>query len=165
MPVVTPSRASIEVVKAVSCRDWLLEAISGRPSWSIRSPCMARQISPRPWIAMKFTASGVAIWAGITRSPSFSRSSWSTRMNMRPLRASSMMSSTEEMASVKSVSAMSPSSPPEISLRPDLWRPGPEFQRLGAGGGPGTVCPRRGSGRERRAPRTARRRRRGAFRG
>ncbi len=49
---------------------------------------------------MKFTASGVAIWAGITRSPSFSRSSWSTRMNIRPLRASSMISSIEEIASL-----------------------------------------------------------------
>jgi hypothetical protein len=32
---------------------------------------------------MKFTTSGVAICAGITRSPSFSRSSWSTRMKTR----------------------------------------------------------------------------------
>ncbi len=75
MPVVTPSRASIDTVKAVSWRDELVDAISGRPSASIRSPVMARQISPRPWVAMKLIASGVAIWAGITRSPSFSRSS------------------------------------------------------------------------------------------
>ena len=39
---------------------------------------------------------GVAICAGTTRSPSFSRSSSSTRMNMRPLRASAMISSTDE---------------------------------------------------------------------
>ena len=47
MPVVTPSRASIETVKAVSCRvplDWL---ISGRPSCSTRWRVMARQMSPR----------------------------------------------------------------------------------------------------------------------
>src|SRR6187401_2859933 len=42
---------------------------------------------------MKLMASGVAICAGMTRSPSFSRSSSSTRMNMRPLRASSISSS------------------------------------------------------------------------
>src|SRR5688500_17808559 len=42
---------------------------------------------------MKFIASGVAICAGMTRSPSFSRSSSSTRMNMRPFFASSMISS------------------------------------------------------------------------
>ena len=38
----------------------------------------------------------------MTRSPSFSRSSWSTRMNIRPLRASSMISSIEEIASTNS---------------------------------------------------------------
>ena len=74
-------------------------AISGRPSASSRSPGSARQISPRPWVAMKLIAFGVAICAGMTRSPSFSRSSWSTRMNMRPLRASSMISSIDEIAS------------------------------------------------------------------
>src|SRR3954469_19025332 len=45
---------------------------------------------------MKLIASGVAICAGMTRSPSFSRSSSSTRMNIRPLRASSISSSGEE---------------------------------------------------------------------
>src|SRR5438067_546527 len=50
---------------------------------------------------MKLMVSGVAICAGMTRSPSFSRSSSSTRMNMRPLRASSMISSIGEMTSMK----------------------------------------------------------------
>src|SRR5512132_1941057 len=45
---------------------------------------------------MKLIASGVAICAGMTRSPSFSRSSSSTRMNIRPLRASSISSSGED---------------------------------------------------------------------
>ena len=45
---------------------------------------------------MKLIASGVANCAGTTRSPSFSRSSSSTRMNIRPLRASSISSSAEE---------------------------------------------------------------------
>ena len=100
MPVVTPSRASIETVKAVSCREEFDAAISGSPSASSRSPGSARQISPRPCVAMKLIAFGVHICAGITRSPSFSRSSWSTRMNIRPLRASSMISSIEEIASM-----------------------------------------------------------------
>ena len=99
MPVVTPSRASIETVKAVSWRLEFAAAISGRPRASRRSPGSARQIRPRPWVAMKLIAVGVHICAGTTRSPSFSRSSWSTRMNIRPLRASSMISSTEEIAS------------------------------------------------------------------
>ncbi len=75
MPVVTPSRASIEMVKAVSWREELDAAISGRPSASSRSPGSVRQISPRPWVAMKLIAFGVHICAGMTRSPSFSRSS------------------------------------------------------------------------------------------
>src|SRR3546814_5033151 len=50
---------------------------------------------------MKLIASVVAIWAGITRSPSFSRDSSSTRMNMRPLRASSMIASIGETISLK----------------------------------------------------------------
>ena len=75
MPVVTPSRASIETVKAVSWRDEFDAAISGRPSASSRAPGSVRQINPRPWRAMKLIASGVHICAGITRSPSFSRSS------------------------------------------------------------------------------------------
>jgi len=41
---------------------------------------------------MKLMLSGVAICAAMTRSPSFSRSSASTRMIMRPLRSSSMIS-------------------------------------------------------------------------
>ena len=95
MPVVTPSLASIEMVKAVSSRVSLWRGIMGRPSCSTRSAVSARQISPRPCLAMKLIASGVAICAGTTRSPSFSRSSSSTRMNMRPLRASSMICSAE----------------------------------------------------------------------
>ena len=96
IPVVTPSRASIETVNAVEWRvpfDWL---ISGRPSWLTRCEVSARQISPRACRAMKLMASGVANWAGITRSPSFSRSSSSTRMNIRPARASAMMSAADE---------------------------------------------------------------------
>src|SRR5512132_2302196 len=93
MPVVTPSRASIEMVKAVWCREALRLGISGSFSSLTRARVSARQISPRPYLAMKLIAAGVAICAGMTRSPSFSRFSSSIRMNIRPLRASSMMSS------------------------------------------------------------------------
>ena len=51
------------------------ETIKGIPSASSRLPVIGRQISPRPWVAMKLMALGVAIWAGMMRSPSFSRSS------------------------------------------------------------------------------------------
>src|SRR6202020_2442684 len=45
---------------------------------------MARQISPRPYLAMKLIASGVTNSAASVRSPSFSRSSSSTTTIMRP---------------------------------------------------------------------------------
>jgi hypothetical protein len=45
---------------------------------------------------MKLTASGVANWAAITRSPSFSRLSSSQTMTMRPARISSIASSIVE---------------------------------------------------------------------
>ncbi len=101
MPVVTPSLASIETVKAVCNRVALCCAISGSFNCSTRSRVSARQIRPRPYLAMKLIAAGVAICAGMTRSPSFSRSSSSTRMNLRPLRASSMISSIGDMTSIK----------------------------------------------------------------
>ena len=93
MPVVTPSRASIETVKAVSNGDSFLAAIRSRPSSSQRSGVSARQISPRPSLAMKLIASGVANWAAIVRSPSFSRSSSSQTTTIRPARMSSIASS------------------------------------------------------------------------
>ena len=93
IPVEMPSFASIETVKAVSLRLRLVRVIGSSPSWSARSLVKARQMRPRPWRAMKLIASGVAICAGMTRSPSFSRPSSSTRMNMRPLRASLMIAS------------------------------------------------------------------------
>ncbi len=92
IPVVTPSRASIETVKLVWWRSALECDIGGRPSCSTRAWVSARQISPRACRAMKFTASAVANCAGITRSPSFSRSSSSTRMNIRPACASATIS-------------------------------------------------------------------------
>src|SRR3984893_12151958 len=65
------------------------------PSLSIRSADIGRQISPRPNLAMKLTASGVAFSAAMHKSPSFSRCSSSIRMIMWPRRVSSSASSME----------------------------------------------------------------------
>ena len=93
MPVVTPSRASIETVNGVSKGDSFFDAMRSRPSSSQRSDVSERQIRPRPSLAMKFTASGVANWAAIVRSPSFSRSSSSQTTTILPWRMSSRASS------------------------------------------------------------------------
>src|SRR6266545_4326451 len=50
-------------------------------------------MSPRPSLVMKLTASGVANWAAIARSPSFSRSAASTTTTNLPSRTSSIASS------------------------------------------------------------------------
>ena len=90
MPVEIPSRASIETVNAVPCGASFCSVICRRPSSSQRSAVRQRQMSPRPWVAMKLTASGVTNWAAIVRSPSFSRSSSSTTTTNRPARISSI---------------------------------------------------------------------------
>ena len=92
IPVVTPRRASIETVKAVPKRAVLSAAIGGSPSARTFSSSSVRQISPRPCLAMKLTAAGVTASAAIVRSPSFSRSSSSTRITILPLRISSISS-------------------------------------------------------------------------
>ena len=95
MPVVMPCRASMASVKAVALGVSLRRTIGFSPSCSQRSSVSDRQISPRPWVAMKLIASGVANCAAITRSPSFSRSSESRITTMRPARISSIASATE----------------------------------------------------------------------
>ncbi|NWG40006.1 MAG: hypothetical protein HXY27_08615 [Hydrogenophilaceae bacterium] len=92
MPVVTPSAASIETVKAVPCGVWLSITICFSPSWRQRVSVSVRQIRPRPYLAMKLMASGVTCSAAMTRSPSFSRSSSSTSTTMRPAFNSEMIS-------------------------------------------------------------------------
>ena len=93
MPVVTPARASMETVKLVPNREPLRWVISGRSSRSMHSGAIGRQMSPRPYLAIKLMASGVANWAAIVRSPSFSRPSSSTRMTIFPCRMSATASS------------------------------------------------------------------------
>ena len=58
MPVETPSRASIETVNAVPNCASFWSVIWRSPSSSQRSGVRQRQIRPRPWVAMKLTASG-----------------------------------------------------------------------------------------------------------
>src|ERR1700685_3787941 len=88
-------RAVIAVVNAVPSGAGFSPTIMLSPSRSIRSADIGRQISPRPNLAMKLTASGVAFSAAMHKSPSFSRCSSSIRMIMWPRRVSSSASSME----------------------------------------------------------------------
>ena len=92
IPVVTPSRASIDSQNAVPKFEVLCGDISGSRRSSQRSGVSVRQIRPRPCVAMKLMISGVTFSAAMVRSPSFSRSSSSTTTSMRPARISSMAS-------------------------------------------------------------------------
>jgi len=94
IPVVTPSRASTLTVKAVPRRASLRWTICGRSSASTRSGESGTQMTPLACLRMKATSSGRHSWAAMTRSPSFSRSSSSMTMTMRPRRISSTASST-----------------------------------------------------------------------
>ena len=96
MPVVTPRRASMDTVNAVPNRLVFFDAIMGRPSLSTMEPSRARQMSPLPYFAMKFMASGVTFSAAMHRSPSFSLSSSSTRMTILPSFMSCIASSMVE---------------------------------------------------------------------
>ena len=102
MPVVTPSAASIGSLKAVPNIEVLRCETRGIARWSRRCSVRARQIRPRPWVAMKLIASGVACSAQRVRSPSFSRSESSTTTISRPWRSSSRASSTDTKATVRS---------------------------------------------------------------
>ncbi len=121
IPVVTPSRASIETVKGVSKEDSFLAAIRSRPSSSQRSGVSDRQIRPRPSLAMKLIASGVANWAASVRSPSFSRSSSSHTTTIRPWRMSSIACSI--VANGVAVPGMLTPAPPPAARR--AWRARP----------------------------------------
>ena len=91
--MVTPRRASTVIVNAVAIGAVFSDTIMPSLRSSRRSPVIGTQMRPRPWVAMKFTASGVALSAAMTRSPSFSRSSSSTTRMIRPWRISSRPSS------------------------------------------------------------------------
>ncbi len=108
MPVVTPLRASMDTVKLVPNFEPLRRVIMGSCSASTSAGSRGRQIRPRPCVAMKLMISGVTCWAAMVRSPSFSRSSSSTRMIIRPLRISSMASSVLQMGMATSGYATPP---------------------------------------------------------
>ena len=101
-----PSRASIVVVYAVPSRDSRSLASRRRFSSSVRSSVRHRQITPRPCVAMKLIASGVANSAAMVRSPSFSRSGASTTTTNLPARKSSSASSIVAKAAVRSWSSI-----------------------------------------------------------
>jgi hypothetical protein len=64
MPVVTPSAASIETVKAVPCWALLSRTISGRSSWRQRASVSVRQIRPRPILGHEVDRLGRAMFGG-----------------------------------------------------------------------------------------------------
>ncbi len=86
MPVLVWLLASIDTQNAVSNVELFFATISGISSSSSRSGVIDRQISPRPYRAMKLIISGVIFSAAIVRSPSFSRFSSSTTMTILPAR-------------------------------------------------------------------------------
>src|SRR4030067_281448 len=83
----------MEMVKAVPKGEELSWTMGGSWSWRARSSVMLRQMSPRPYRAMKLMESGVTWSAAMVRSPSFLRSSSSTRITIFPDRMSSSASS------------------------------------------------------------------------
>ena len=86
--------ASMDTVKFVPNLEPLRRVMSGRFSASARSAERERQMSPLPSRDMKLMISGVTNSAAATRSPSFSRSSSSTRMIILPFLRSSRAVST-----------------------------------------------------------------------
>ena len=98
IPVVTPSTASTDTVNPVPkpLLFWLSGTIIGIFKRSSIEPCIDKHISPRPCVAMKLMAAGVAKSAAMTRSPSFSRSSSSTTTTIFPALMAAMAESTDD---------------------------------------------------------------------
>jgi hypothetical protein len=94
MPVVIPSRASTVTLKAVPRGASLRWTICGSSSCSRRSLVIGTQMTPLAYLRMNATCSGVHFSAASVRSPSFSRSSSSTTMIIRPAAISATASST-----------------------------------------------------------------------
>ena len=94
-PVVVPMRRSTDTVNAVRCDSLLACTICGRSRRASSSSSIGTQMMPLVWRIMNATASGVARSAAMIRSPSFSRSSSSMMMTMRPALRSATISSTE----------------------------------------------------------------------
>mmetsp|Transcript_11250 Transcript_11250/g.38348 ORF Transcript_11250/g.38348 Transcript_11250/m.38348 type:complete len:299 (+) Transcript_11250:130-1026(+) len=95
IPVVVPTLASTDTVKAVPFGSWLLTTMGGSSSSSILSPGMLTQMSPEVKRTMNAIVSGVANCDAMIRSPSFSRSSSSLTRIRSPRRRASAAAMTE----------------------------------------------------------------------
>src|SRR5438477_7792584 len=100
IPVEMPSAASIETVKLVPWRERFCSTMGLRPRRCACSSVIGMQIRPRPCRARKLIFSAETNSAANTRSPSFSRSSSSTRTTMLPARISATISAVGAMAAV-----------------------------------------------------------------
>ena len=130
MPVAMPSAASMETVKLVPWRERFCATIGRRPRRAACSSVIGMQIRPRPWRARKLILSGETNSAANTRSPSFSRSSSSTRITISPARIAETMPVIGLMAAASLriarilclfYSCVSPSAAPVFSrMRADL---------------------------------------------
>ena len=94
-PVLHPSTLSMVTVKGVP-RRLVFELTCGASSSSLqRDNVIGAHNTPRPFLSIKFTASGVIFSAAMMKSPSFSRSSSSTTItnlpSLKSSRASSML--------------------------------------------------------------------------
>ncbi|CFU07987.1 Uncharacterised protein [Bordetella pertussis] len=85
-PVVTPSRASMDTVKAVEYRLRLLSTMGGSSRRSRVSPGRHRHTMPLPSRISCAMTGTVSLSAATIRSASFSRSKSSIRMTGRPMR-------------------------------------------------------------------------------
>ncbi len=94
MPVVHPlvSR-STDTVKGVECNDVFSPTMRSSLSCWHLSRVSGAHSRPRPYWVMKFIISSVTVAAAAMKSPSFSRSSSSTTMTIRPAFISSIASS------------------------------------------------------------------------
>ena len=94
-PVVQPSSLSTVIVNGVPSIDVLSATWCGRSSSSARERVSGAQSTPRAFLSIKFTFSGVIFSAAMIRSPSFSRSSSSTTItnlpSLKSFTASSML--------------------------------------------------------------------------
>ena len=94
IPVVIPLAASIDTVKAVPWLALFFSVIIGRSKWEHLLEVRVKQMRPLPFDAIKLTISGLTSSAAQTKSPSFSRSSSSSKITILPSAISFISSST-----------------------------------------------------------------------
>ena len=88
IPVDIPFLDSIETVNAVCVLDLLINDIKRKFNFLTFFEVKAKQIRPLPCLAMKLIFFGSILEAGTTKSPSFSLSLLSTKINILPFLAS-----------------------------------------------------------------------------